>query len=158
MKTWKHTFILLFYLYNTLSLWLNISCLQTVKGGRHLEISTWQDYRTHMVLVIDMKTWKYACLLTSLYNCYLNLNQYQLLTTQRRKTTKFSNWQDHRTSMEPRTGSMKTWKYAFLLTSLHIVILNLNQHQFLTNPQRRKAIEISNWQDPRTCMKHWNKK
>ena len=39
MKTWKYTFILLLYLYNSMSLWLNISCLQTVRGGRHLKLN-----------------------------------------------------------------------------------------------------------------------
>ena len=54
MNSWKHescrkhTFILSFYLYNSMSLWFNISCLQTVKGWRHLEICTWQDCRTCM--------------------------------------------------------------------------------------------------------------
>ena len=39
IKTWKYTFILLFYPYNSMSLRLNISCLQTVRGGGHLEFN-----------------------------------------------------------------------------------------------------------------------
>ena len=33
MKAWNYTFILLFYLYNLISHWLNISCFQSVRGG-----------------------------------------------------------------------------------------------------------------------------
>ena len=51
MKTWIYVS---FCLYNSISLWLNISCLLTVRGGRHPEISTWQDYITCMELVAEI--------------------------------------------------------------------------------------------------------
>ena len=37
-----------FHIYNPMLLWWNINNLQTVSGGRHLKISSWQDYRTCM--------------------------------------------------------------------------------------------------------------
>ena len=68
MKTWKYTFILLFYLYNSVSLW-HISCLQAVRGGRHLEISTWQDYRTCMeARASKIKAWKHESILLYFYS------------------------------------------------------------------------------------------
>ena len=53
-RAWKYTFILLFFLYKSMSLWLNIIYSWTVKGRRHLEICTWQDYRTCRELALKI--------------------------------------------------------------------------------------------------------
>ena len=54
--TYKHENILSYFYstnINLVSIWKNISCLQTIRGATHLEISTWQDCRTYMELRVN---------------------------------------------------------------------------------------------------------
>ena len=92
MKTWKYTFILLIYLSNSVSFWLNISCLQTVRGGRHVEFNFgwWKNIFGTILFVLQIpgkekkpsiKTWKHTfMLLLYLYNSmslWLNISWLQ---------------------------------------------------------------------------------
>ena len=44
----------------------------SVRGGRHLEISTWQDYRTSMeARASNIKAWKHESILLYFYSTYI---------------------------------------------------------------------------------------
>ena len=124
MKTWKYTSILLFYLYNSVSHWLNISCLQTVRGGRHLEISTWQDYRTWMeARASNIKAWKHESILLYFYSTYKTQSLWFNIISYLQKVRGGRHLEFNLTGLQNLQGTQSYWqklKYKYK-TSLNLL-------------------------------------